>query len=213
VKTQPRLLLRDALARSFVRAAGSAEPEAQAQIEALARWREQPGPDPVLAALASEHGDPLFAADGGLSPSYQDLAEYARDRALRFSAACGWLRQDGTLGNVLAAARAAWEAGLFFEVHELLEPVWLQAAGERRTALQGLIMAGAALHHLCEANRAGARALLREAERKLATSAGALDTDWDLPRFGRELAALADQIDAGTVRSAADVTDLPVLSG
>jgi uncharacterized protein len=212
VKTQPRLLLRDALARTFVRAAADAEPAALAQVEALASWREHPAPDPRLAALANEHGEPLFGADGALVPGYEELTGYARDRALRFQAALGWLRQDGTLGDVLAAAQAAWEAGLFFEVHELLEPVWLRAEGARRTALQGLIMAGAALHHLCDDNRAGARALLREAERKLAGSAGALAMDWDLPRFGRELAALADRIDAGTLRSAADVTELPRLS-
>jgi hypothetical protein len=75
--------------------------------------------------------------------------------------------------------------------------------------LQGLIMAGAALHHLCSGNLAGAKSLLRDAARHLERAPGALPLD--LPRFARELAALADALERGAVRSADDLREPPAL--
>jgi hypothetical protein len=212
VKSQPQLLLRDALAAVFTAAAGG-EARALEVVSALVRWREAPGADPLLAELRSERGTALFEASGPLAPEYAPLQEYVRDRALRFAAACGWLRQEGALGDALAAARAAWDAGLFFEVHELLEPLWLRTdAGPRREALQGLIMAGAALHHLCGGNLAGARGLLRDGSRKLTAHPDALGEPWRLAGFAAELAALAGRIERGEVRAASDVDALPELA-
>jgi hypothetical protein len=41
-----------------------------------------------------------------------------------------------------------WNAGLFFELHELLETLWTTTRGAERTALKGVIQAaGAYVHH------------------------------------------------------------------
>jgi len=54
----------------------------------------------------------------------------------------------GLLEKVLARAGRLFDAGLYFEVHELLEPHWLRAAGEARRALQGLIQVAVAAWYL-----------------------------------------------------------------
>jgi uncharacterized protein len=41
-----------------------------------------------------------------------------------------------------------WNARLFFECHEYLEPMWLEAAGNRREAIKGLIQAAGVFVHL-----------------------------------------------------------------
>ncbi len=209
MKTHPNLLVRDALAGLFVRAAGGDSAAAKA-IGALARWAagERPAGELLELRAGEESPVPLFDASGLAGPFAAQEA-YARDRARRLAAALGWIADGGRTGDALECARAAWDAGLFFEVHEILEPVWMREAAPRREALQGLIMAGAALHHLCSANLAGARALLRDASRHLLRAPGALPLD--LERFARELGGLADAIDGGAVRSADDLREPPAL--
>ena len=43
--------------------------------------------------------------------------------------------------DVLQQAVVFWDYGLYFEMHEILEPAWIAAKGGRRKALQGLIRA------------------------------------------------------------------------
>jgi hypothetical protein len=210
MKTRADLLLRDALAALFVSAcAGDAR--AQKAVEALDAWAKDEAVSPErradLAALQAENGRPIFAPHGQLAAEFGALIPYVQDRARRFTAAIGWLGAEGGVGDPLRAARAAWDAGLFFEVHELLEPEWLRSDGARKTTLQGLILAGAGLHHLVGANRAGALGLLRDAARKLAESPRL--EGFDLSAFGQGMSELAEQIAAGTVKSAAEVRDLP----
>ena len=64
-------------------------------------------------------------------------------------------------------------------------------------------MAGAALHHLTQGNLAGARGLLRDAARHVEREA--VDLGLDTGAFARELASLADAIDAGAVRGPGDL--------
>jgi hypothetical protein len=75
---------------------------------------------------------------------------------------------DPALPVALAEAAALFEAGLYFEVHEILEPHWLRAEGEEREALQGLIQIAVGFQHLANGNLDGARALLRDGATKLA---------------------------------------------
>jgi len=210
MKTRADLLLRDTLAALFV-SASLGDAATRTGVEALRRWADEPVLAPAelaqLTGLRAENQHPLFTAQGDLAGEFAPLAPYARDRARRFAAALGWLADDGHVGDALAAARAAWDAGLFFEVHELLEPEWLRAEGPRKTALQGLILAGAGLHHLVGANRAGAAGLLRDCARRLAESPR-LDA-CDLSAFGRGMAELAAHIADGRVSGPQDVTDLP----
>lgn len=66
------------------------------------------------------------------------------------------------LAEALAQAAVLFDAGLAFEVHELLEPYWARAHGDEREALQGLIQVAVGYQHLANGNLAGARALLDE---------------------------------------------------
>lgn len=208
MKTRSDLLLRDALATVFVRgAAGDAA--ARRALEELDSWSPASPPGPALGELRSEDETPLFEADGPLTEKFAGLEGYVRDRARRFTSALAWIQEDGATGDPIACASAAWDAGLFFEVHELLEPVWLRTRGEQRDVLRGLIMAGAAMHHLVSGNRAGARGLLRDGARHLGSLPGA--TPLDLESFARSLLELASAIDSGEIRGPDDVVDPPRL--
>ena len=55
----------------------------------------------------------------------------------------------------------------FFEAHEALEAVWLNAAGDEKIFLHGLIQVAAAFHHHARGNASGFRSLLEKGFRKL----------------------------------------------
>jgi hypothetical protein len=84
---------------------------------------------------------------------------------------------DATLTGLLGRAALLADAGLYFEVHELLEPRWLRAEGGERVALQGLIQVAVALHHAESGNGRGAISLLEDGLAKLEASAPALTLD------------------------------------
>ena len=90
----------------------------------------------------------------------------------RARAAAAMLESDpGRCGEglerlLVRAARLA-DHGLYFEVHELLEPVWLRAEGHERIALQGVIQVAVAFHHLQGGNLAGAASRFVEGLSKL----------------------------------------------
>lgn len=60
-----------------------------------------------------------------------------------------------------------WNAGLFFELHELLESFWKSARGTRRTALKGLIQAAGAYVHRERGNFNAAQGLALRARKTL----------------------------------------------
>lgn len=66
------------------------------------------------------------------------------------------------LDVALVAAGWLFEAGLYFEVHEHLEPHWNEAGGEDRDTLQGVIQVAVGFQHLANGNLAGASALLHD---------------------------------------------------
>ena len=206
MKTHPHLLLRDALAALFVRAARG-DGEALAAVGQLESWSGGATPGVQLGALRAEDGALLFEAGGQLAERFEPLADYVRDRARRFSAACHWIQAERSADDALECARAAWDAGLFFEVHELVEPVWLDERTERRAALQGIIMAGAALHHLVQGNLAGAGSLLGDAARHLETAPR--DERFDLETFAKGLAQIGERVKAGEIRGIDDLESLP----
>ena len=105
-----------------------------------------------------------------LAPEDRPHAPLARQRAQGAVAAlegCPLLPVEASFTEVLDAAGRLFDAGLAFEVHELLEPYWARAAGERREVLQGLIQIAVGYQHLANGNRTGARALLDEGSRRL----------------------------------------------
>jgi Domain of unknown function (DUF309) len=128
-----------------------------------------------------------------LSSGDLDCRPLVRQRALSAAAALA-ARPAGRLdsrADVLGAAAALFDAHLYFEVHELLEPFWRDAEGGEREALQGLIQVAVGYQHLANGNLAGARALLDEGRRRLD---GRTLEGMDLDGFGREVARTADRI-------------------
>ena len=115
----------------------------------------------VLASLAWDDG----AVADWLAPdeAHQCGAVIARARRASTAVAAAPLRSPaGALGDALEAAALLFDAGLFFEVHEVLEPHWRQASGDTREALQGLIQIAVGYQHQVNGNARGARSLLGE---------------------------------------------------
>lgn len=75
-----------------------------------------------------------------------------------------------------------WNAGLFFELHELLETVWRVARSEARTGLKGLIQAAGVYVHQTRGNTVASRGLAVRARRNLIAGRDHLDfvSDIDL---------------------------------
>jgi predicted metal-dependent hydrolase len=74
---------------------------------------------------------------------------------------------EPSLEEALQAGAALFDAGLYFEVHEALEPHWVRAAGPEREVLQGLIQVAVGFQHVANGNLGGARQLLGEGATKL----------------------------------------------
>lgn len=60
-----------------------------------------------------------------------------------------------------------FNAGQFFEAHEVWEELWLVAREPEKTFLQGLIQVAAAFHHHARENARGAKSLLAAGIAKL----------------------------------------------
>ena len=102
---------------------------------------------------------------------------------------------EGTLDSALDAAAVLFDAGLYFEVHELLESYWLRIDGSPRIALQGLIQVAVGFEHLVNGNLKGAHALLASGWDKME---GRVLSGLDLDRFARDgRAFLTDEVGPG----------------
>ena len=77
----------------------------------------------------------------------------------------------GDLDDTLRVAAALFDAGLGFEVHEVLESRWADASGPLRETLQGLIQVAVGYQHAANGNGRGAHALLTEGAERLEASA------------------------------------------
>ncbi len=87
----------------------------------------------------------------------------------------------------LLQAVALWNAGLYFELHELLETIWPNAAEPEHTALKGWIQAAGAYLHLQRGKPDAARGLALKARRNLTAGAEALAYIVNLDRLIRAL--------------------------
>jgi len=162
IRTLP-LALRNRLAATILEAVG----DVQARRE--------------LAALAQAPETWLTADEG-------QWASLLAARARRAGEALGALSQSPHHGldAVLDVSARLYDAGLYFEVHEWLEPHWMTATGTTRDTLQGLIQIAVGWQHLANDNVAGARSLLSEGAARLhGRRLGARDLD----AFGRATAA------------------------
>ena len=153
----------------------------------------------ILAALAEPDARrELVALGEGAAADWlepQDLAcrPLVRERALSAAAALAArpLARIRSAADALDAAAALFDAHLYFEVHELLEPSWRDAVGAEREALQGLIQVAVGYQHLANGNLAGARALLEEGRRRLL---GGRLAGLDLEGFGAAVERTADRM-------------------
>ncbi len=69
----------------------------------------------------------------------EDHQHYITSRLQRYESALE--KVPATADDHLAIAVILWDLGLFFEVHEILEPPWMKAQGDRKLLLQALIRA------------------------------------------------------------------------
>lgn len=75
--------------------------------------------------------------------------------------------------EVAGARRQAvilWNAGLFFEVHEIIETIWLEVEADERLALKGFIQAAGAYVHSLRGKPEPAERLARKAARNITAS-------------------------------------------
>ena len=155
----------------------------------------------ILAALEKPEarrellalGEVDASAPDWLEPGDVDCRALIRQRALSAAAALA-ARSTARMrsrADVLQAAAALFDAHLYFEVHELLEPSWRDAEGGERDALQGLIQVAVGYQHLANGNFAGARALLEEGRRRIQ---GRTLDGLDLEKFGHGVGRSLDRL-------------------
>lgn len=89
----------------------------------------------------------------------------------------------------LQAGVSLFNCALFHEAHDALEILWVEAQGDLKRGLQGLIMLTGGFHHQQHHNAPGMRALWGDAERILEPYGGDLDTPWGCLEFGAALTA------------------------
>jgi hypothetical protein len=107
------------------------------------------------------------------------------------------------LQGALADAARLFDAGLYFEVHERLEPHWVSAVGPERETLQGLIQIAVGYQHLANGNLQGARSLLADGSARIASrQVGEID-----------LTPFAEAVQAGIERIGAADFDWALVPG
>jgi predicted metal-dependent hydrolase len=74
---------------------------------------------------------------------------------------------DSARNAALAAFTRSFDAGAFFEAHEILEAFWVTYQGDDRDFYRGLIQASVALHHLGTGNTVGAGSVGARARKNL----------------------------------------------
>lgn len=86
-----------------------------------------------------------------------------------------------------------FDEGRWFEAHEVLEALWLDAPADWKDLLQGLVQVAVALEHYRRGNRSGAGKVLARARARLASS--------DSGARGRRCAAEEAGLDADRMLS------------
>jgi hypothetical protein len=155
----------------------------------------------ILAALedaGARHELAVLGEPGGRAPDWLDHDAPADARLVRERAASATValagrasRRIDSRADLLAAAAQLFDAHLYFEVHELLEPAWRDARGDDREALQGLIQVAVGYQHLANGNLAGAQALLDEGSTRLQ---GRRIDGLDLEPFGHLVAGSLERL-------------------
>lgn len=139
-----------------------------------------------LETLAASSSPPPEWCEGGEARWAALLVARAR-RAVEALTGHSPAARAPSLAESLEVAAALFDAGLYFEAHEILEPHWRHASGAARQAVQGLIQVSVGYQHLANGNLAGAHALLAEGVARL--SSGRIE-HLDAAAFGAAVEAL-----------------------
>ena len=102
---------------------------------------------------------------GSLPSTYRD---YIRRTRSRYDQVQRKIRSE-KLTDPLNQTPVLWNAGLFFELHELLETIWQDTRGDERTGLKGLIQAAGAYVHSLRGSLEAAGGLAARARRNIRT--------------------------------------------
>lgn len=100
---------------------------------------------------------------------------YITDRLARYQK-CLTRITEQRIKTTVEQAAVFWDEKLFFEVHEILEEIWMTAKGREKSALQGLIRAAGVYVHLENNNRAGAKKMAAKAIPALEADLSVLST-------------------------------------
>ena len=121
---------------------------------------------------------------------------YVTERLQKFDAVYDCIIRTGA-DEKIEQAGLLWDHGLYFEMHELLEEVWITAEGGRRKGLQALIRAAGMMIHAENNNLKAAASMGRKA---LA----------DLELYGSSLSDFAglETVSTEIDRTLADMTDV-----
>jgi predicted metal-dependent hydrolase len=166
-----------------------------------------------LAALAGGHAHGDVGGDDAADADTLRTRAQAAERAV---AGVPLARAGDALDVALDDAAALFDAGLFFEVHEVLEPLWQDAGtgradaapGAAREPLQGLIQIAVGYQHGANGNVRGARALLVDGTERIA---GRVLAGRELDAFAAAVrASLAgiDDLDGTTIPKFPRVSDV-----
>src|SRR5262245_23693029 len=188
--------------------------EARQALVAVARLCIEPHGQPRAGDVPERLPPEFLEENAGALCLRSEWIEHVAD--LRERASRAWRAIDGrpldppdaALHSALDAAAVLFDIGLYFEVHELLEPYWLRAEGSDRIALQGLIQVAVGFEHLVNGNVKGGHALLASGSDKME---GRTLLDLHLDRFTRGVRAFAmsDVTLAGSSLRTFDRTDVP----
>ena len=145
--------IRNALGKAFVSGSGTLDPSAARQAAAIF----------VTPELAPHH------------------REYIDDHLHRYEAVYAAI-QEHQAQDPFRQALYLWDHGLFFEFHEVVEELWLQAReGPQKLALQAMIRAAGVYIHLAEGHCEAAQSMAAKAAAALAAHRSALPVSIDCP--------------------------------
>ncbi|MEN8135873.1 MAG: DUF309 domain-containing protein [Thermodesulfobacteriota bacterium] len=107
---------------------------------------------------------PVSQLIGRLLSGHQEnvYADYVKDRQQRYLAAKATIASQRITDDFYRAL-VLWDNELFFETHEVLESLWMEASGTAKLILQALIRAAGYYIHLGVGNQVGAEKMAARA--------------------------------------------------
>lgn len=129
-------------------------------------WRLRPNDAGLLVARGLlDVGEQTVA----LRPQFVPFIGYLARQSSRLLEALWTIRAAGGGMDDFRRGVALFNAGLYFECHEIQEGVWRATTGPDKAFYHGIVQIAAAFYHHEKRNRHGARTLLTKGLQKLAT--------------------------------------------